>query len=756
MNFPSKWISWVKSCITSASFSLLINKQPSGWFKSTRGLRQGDPLSSYLFILAAQNLTALLNFAMRQNMIPSFNSALRHNFNHLMYADDLILISLASRKIARNINLCLSIYESLTGQRANKSKSGVYFPSRFNLRLQTSISSILGFTVGKFPLTYLGLPISPRRLPISSFTNLLAKTENIVSSWKHSKISMSGKAVLINSVLMSNPVYYLSVYPVPDTILDGISKAARKFFWSKSGNRKGMNLVSWTDITLKQTEGGISIRNLRASKISLMAKNVISYLNHHDAIWVDILYRKYGNFNFWTDSTPANCSWFFRGLCHNANIIKPHLWLYHFNPAHIDLMLDPWYFEIPLAFKPTFLNMDFDLHLLSLSDLLLNDVWNYTVLHNIFGAFLNLDYLNINKCSINFAKHWVWFPKANNIKTTSMVYSHFNNSAGTMNPWDGWRNLWRLKIAPRPKYFMWLLLHNGIKTYDYLYRLNLGPQTLCRFCNIDFECTEHLFNHCSKAQYIWRLVSAAIGKQVSFLDGFSSGHWLSPTNSVYDLRDQSVIAVTSWLIWKSRCNLIFRNESPDFNAIHVNALSHVREFSLSPTYLSGSRLILNNFSLIDSPFLFVSSLGKGEARDYGAGFYLSNACSQIICAGCCNNLADSILEADALALLIALGSLHASDLSSCTIFIASNDLYHLIQSDAIHFAWRLRPLISSLSDYLSSLGHPRICIIPKAWLAIANSLALHGLNSHVLTLFHQGKDLPRWLMRQLLQSGVSL
>lgn len=84
---------------------------------------------------------------------------------------------------------------------------------------------------------------------------MLAKIEKTISFWYHSKISMASKTILINYAIMSTPLYYLSVYPVPDSILDGISKAARSFFWSKGGNRKGMNSVKWIDIMLGRAEG---------------------------------------------------------------------------------------------------------------------------------------------------------------------------------------------------------------------------------------------------------------------------------------------------------------------------------------------------------------------------------------------------------------------------------------------------------------------------------------------------------------------
>lgn len=337
-----------------------------------------------------------------------------------------------------------------------------------------------------------------------------------------------------------------------------------------------------------------------------------------------------------------------------------------------------------------------------------------------------------------------------------MVYAHFNNSVGNQDPWNGWGNIWRLSIAPRPKHFIWLLLHNGIKTYEYLHRLNLGAQTFCQFCNLDFENTEHLFNNCPKTQLVWHQVSNVIGKQIVFNEGFSTGNWLSPNNPDYDLRAQSIIVVTSWLIWKARCNLIFRQEAPDFHSIPIKAINHVREYTQSSSFNFGKQLILSNFSITDSPFLFVTSMGNRETNTHGAGFYLTNGYSQLICAGCCNNYVETNLEAESLALLAALGSLHASDLQVKTIFITCTELYNIIKTGCARHAWRLNPLIISINDYLSSLDLPRVCIIPKAWMTVANDLAVQGVNSHALTLFHHGKGLPRWLMKQVIKSGVSL
>lgn len=70
MSFPPIWISWVKACITSPSFAFLINSQPTKWINASCGIRQGDPLSPYLFIIGSQNLTAILNHALVMNLVP--------------------------------------------------------------------------------------------------------------------------------------------------------------------------------------------------------------------------------------------------------------------------------------------------------------------------------------------------------------------------------------------------------------------------------------------------------------------------------------------------------------------------------------------------------------------------------------------------------------------------------------------------------------------------------------------------------------
>lgn len=121
---------------------------------------------------------------------------------------------------------------------------------------------------------------------------------------------------------MALSVYYLSIYPILDNILDKISKCARKLLWANYGNGSGVPLVNWHDAMLDKPDGGIKFRNLRLAKISLIAKNVLNYLNSKQIFWVDILISKYGMLKLYHHNIPTNATWFYRGLCKVANEIK--------------------------------------------------------------------------------------------------------------------------------------------------------------------------------------------------------------------------------------------------------------------------------------------------------------------------------------------------------------------------------------------------------------------------------------------------
>lgn len=160
MGFPAQWIDLISRCIKDCWFSDLINGALSGFFHSTRGLRQGDPLSPSLFVLAADYLSRSLERLMLSDRNMRFLTR-KYGFpiSHLSYADDIIIFSQAHQASVDRLITCLDHYEAVSGQKINHSKSNFFIHPKFATEWQHSIEILSGFRHGTLPFIYLGVTI---------------------------------------------------------------------------------------------------------------------------------------------------------------------------------------------------------------------------------------------------------------------------------------------------------------------------------------------------------------------------------------------------------------------------------------------------------------------------------------------------------------------------------------------------------------------------------------------------------------------
>ena len=141
MGFANRWIGWVMGCVTTPSFSILINGKPYENINPSRGIRQGDPLSSYLFLLCVEGLTSLLTKVEHEGHI---NGVYVRKISNLMFVNDSLLFCRATQGKVDVINEVLQVYAHVSGQCINMDKSSIYFSSNTPNRQREEIVAALG------------------------------------------------------------------------------------------------------------------------------------------------------------------------------------------------------------------------------------------------------------------------------------------------------------------------------------------------------------------------------------------------------------------------------------------------------------------------------------------------------------------------------------------------------------------------------------------------------------------------------------
>ena len=121
--FSPKWRKWMSGCLSSVFYAILVNGSAKGWVKASRGLRQGDPLSPFLFTLVADVLSRILLRAEERNMLEGFRVGRnRIRVSHLQFADDTIFFSNTREQDLQTLNSLLLAFGHISGLKVNLDK----------------------------------------------------------------------------------------------------------------------------------------------------------------------------------------------------------------------------------------------------------------------------------------------------------------------------------------------------------------------------------------------------------------------------------------------------------------------------------------------------------------------------------------------------------------------------------------------------------------------------------------------------------
>ena len=233
MGFGSQWLSWMKWCISTASFLVLINGSPAGFFPSSKGLRQGDPLSPYFFVIGMEALSCLINRAVDGNYLSGSRVANGRgedlSISHLLYADDTLIFCEVDVDQLKFLSWILMWFGAMSGLKINLVKSEI-----IPIGLVTNLVELaleLGCKIGSLPTSYLGLPLGAKYKALGVWNSIEERYRKRLAAWKTQYISKGGRIMLIRSTLSSLPIYYLSLFRMPLKVGVILERIQRQFLW---------------------------------------------------------------------------------------------------------------------------------------------------------------------------------------------------------------------------------------------------------------------------------------------------------------------------------------------------------------------------------------------------------------------------------------------------------------------------------------------------------------------------------------------
>ncbi|GJY70577.1 hypothetical protein Tco_0474280 [Tanacetum coccineum] len=259
--FHDRLVGWIMECVTTVSFSICINGSFHGYFKGKCGLRQGDPLSPYLFTLVMEILTLMI-----RRRVQATDSFTYHHYCsklelvNLCFADDLFLFSHGDVNSARVIMDALNEFKQVSGLTP---KSMASFCNVLN-HVKLFIMQILPFEEGRLPVKYLGVLLVSSRLIFCDCKELIEKVQSRAS-----------------------------VFILPARILLDIKQIMRRFLWCHGNVRRGQAKVAWDVICLPKNEGGLGIRKLDSFNNSLMCIKLNEVILNGHLNWPPDWYSKY-------------------------------------------------------------------------------------------------------------------------------------------------------------------------------------------------------------------------------------------------------------------------------------------------------------------------------------------------------------------------------------------------------------------------------------------------------------------------------
>ncbi|CAN6230203.1 unnamed protein product [Urochloa humidicola] len=543
LGFGQRWRDLISIIWASTTSRILLNGIPGRPIKHRSGLRQGDPLSPMLFILAMDPLQRLLDRATQSGLLqPIGADPIRMRTS--LYADDAALFVRPTATDIDNVQNLLGAFGAATGLKTNLQKSTLHM-----IHVSDDVATVLTErfqgSVAQFPCKYLGLPLHIGRTRRLDEQALVDKVAARLPGWKGRLLNRAGRLTLVNAVLTSIPVYHMTSFPLSKWAIKKIDRIRRNFLWKGSDDpRKGNCPVNWKRVCRCKALGGLGVKDLACFNRALRLRWPWFKWKEPSKPWAAMNIKLTGD----ELALFRLCTTVQIGDGNTASFWKDK-WLHGQAPKDIA----PGCYKLAWRKNQT------------VALAMANGTWmrglrriaSEADLRQFVTLWSQLHQFQLSDQPDSIT--WRFTPDGQ--YTAKSAYQVQFMGAIRDNQWT---KLWKAKVEHKCRFFMWLLLQCRLPTADRIIRRGGQANPICQLCHTTAESTLHMVAGCSFSSEVWSRMEQ--WSQFTLPPNRPRrlwAWWINLVQSVRPTTDQhlQVLIYTVWNIWKERCRRVFQRKA---------------------------------------------------------------------------------------------------------------------------------------------------------------------------------------------------
>lgn len=498
IGLPESFVNLVWECISTSRMKVLWNGEALEEFSPSRGIRQGGPISPYLFVLCIERLFHLINAAVEYKFwSPIQLSRGGPKLSHLAFADDLMLFAEASADQVEIIKTTLKLFCDSSGQKVSQDKTRVFFSRNVSREKKKELSESLGFQCTEDMGKYLGAPLIHQRSCRQSYQFILDRVNQRLSNWKASQLSLAGRVTLAKSVIQAMPSYVMQTTSLPRALCDEIDRKCKKFIWGDTDHQRHMHLASWDSICTPKKVGGPGLRSARNINTSFMMKMGWSLCARKEEMWARIIRSKY---KCGTDIVPRiqtkrQGSNLWRGICKNWKLVEENLAWRVGNGKSVNFWTDPWVPKVGRLMDISNMHIDQNEASKTVNKFVTpSGQWNLNLLTQcVPQQILDRIKLIIPPHASYMEDSLAWNGSADGTFSTGQAYLHLLKNQSLQES-EVFSYIWKWQGPERVRIFLWKAARNVLMTNYARCRRGFTDSNLCPMCHLALETILHFIS----------------------------------------------------------------------------------------------------------------------------------------------------------------------------------------------------------------------------------------------------------------------